>query len=63
MLDRTWLISGVCGTIGRKLLEQVLRLRPRLVVGIDNNESELFYLYDEHKRNPAVKLRHLCAGK
>src|ERR1700731_2359007 len=56
MLDRTWLISGVCGTIGRKLLEQVLRLKPRLVVGIDNNESELFYLYDEHKRNAAVKL-------
>jgi FlaA1/EpsC-like NDP-sugar epimerase len=56
ILDRTWLISGVCGTIGRRLLAQVLQLKPRLVVGIDNNESELFYLYDEHKRNPAVKL-------
>jgi FlaA1/EpsC-like NDP-sugar epimerase len=55
-LDRTWLISGVCGTIGRKLLEQVLRLKPRLVVGLDNNESELFYLYDEHKKNASVRL-------
>ena len=56
MLDRTWLISGVCGTIGRKLLEQVLRLKPRCVVGLDNNESELFYLYDAHKKHASVKL-------
>jgi FlaA1/EpsC-like NDP-sugar epimerase len=55
-LGRSWLISGVCGTIGRKLLERVLELAPRQVVGIDNNESELFYLYDEHKNNPTVKL-------
>jgi FlaA1/EpsC-like NDP-sugar epimerase len=56
MFGRSWLISGVCGTIGRKLLQRVLELNPKRVVGFDNNESELFYLYDEHKKNPAVKL-------
>jgi FlaA1/EpsC-like NDP-sugar epimerase len=56
MLGRSWLISGVCGTIGRKLLERVLELRPRHVVGLDNNESDLFYLYDEHKKNGVIKL-------
>jgi FlaA1/EpsC-like NDP-sugar epimerase len=53
---RSWLITGICGTIGRKLLERVLELRPRHVVGIDNNESELFYLYDEHKKSAVIKL-------
>ena len=56
ILDRSWFITGVCGTIGRKLLDRVLELSPRQVIGIDNNESELFYLYDAHRKNPSVKL-------
>lgn len=56
MLNRSWFITGVCGTIGRKLLERVLELSPRQVVGLDNNESELFYLYDEHRKSSLVKL-------
>jgi FlaA1/EpsC-like NDP-sugar epimerase len=56
MLNRSWFISGVCGTIGRKLLECVLQLEPRRVIGLDNNESELFYLYDQHRNSAAVKL-------
>jgi FlaA1/EpsC-like NDP-sugar epimerase len=42
MLNCSWFISGVCGTIGRKLLEKVLELSPKQVIGLDNNESELF---------------------
>jgi FlaA1/EpsC-like NDP-sugar epimerase len=56
MTGRVWLITGVCGTIGRKLLERVLELCPKQVIGIDNNESELFYLYDHYRKHPAVKL-------
>jgi FlaA1/EpsC-like NDP-sugar epimerase len=56
MFDRSWFISGVCGTIGRKLLERVVKLKPKQVIGLDNNESELFYLCDEYRRNSFVKL-------
>src|SRR3984957_7298501 len=56
MLNRSWFISGVCGTIGRTLLERVASLEPKQVIGLDNNESELFYLYEEYRRNPVVKL-------
>jgi FlaA1/EpsC-like NDP-sugar epimerase len=54
--ERSWFISGVCGTIGRKLLERVVKLEPKQVIGLDNNESELFYLYDEYRKSPTVKL-------
>jgi FlaA1/EpsC-like NDP-sugar epimerase len=56
VLNASWFISGVCGTIGRKLLERVVKLEPKQVVGVDNNESELFYLYEEHRKNRVVKL-------
>jgi FlaA1/EpsC-like NDP-sugar epimerase len=46
---RSVLITGVCGTVGRELLRQVLRQRPGRVIGIDNNESELFFLMEEHR--------------
>lgn len=55
MLNRSWMISGVCGTMGQKLLQRVLELKPRRVVGFDNNESELFFLYDRYRKNVDVK--------
>ncbi len=55
VFNRSWFISGVCGTIGRKLLERVVKLEPKQVIGVDNNESELFYLYEEHRKDPVVK--------
>jgi FlaA1/EpsC-like NDP-sugar epimerase len=56
LLNRSWFISGVCGTIGRKLLERVAMLAPKQVIGLDNNESELFYQYDQYRTIPSVKL-------
>lgn len=38
------MITGVCGTVGRELLHQLSTLDCARVVGIDNNESELFFL-------------------
>ncbi len=49
-------ITGVCGTVGREVLSQVLKLNPREIVGIDNNESELFFLDDIYKNNNKVNL-------
>ena len=53
------LITGVCGTVGRELLRQVAALAPRRIVGVDNNETELFFLGEEYAGNPGVHL-FLC---
>ena len=53
------LITGVCGTVGRELLRQVAALGPRSIVGVDNNETELFFLGEEYAANPGIHL-FLC---
>ncbi len=55
MFGRSWMITGVCGTIGKELLKHVLELEPASVVAIDHNESELFFFADRHRRNTKVK--------
>lgn len=42
------LITGVCGTVGRELLSQLLAQSPARIVGIDNNETELFFLNEQY---------------
>lgn len=44
--DKTILVTGACGTVGSELVRQLLALPdgPAEVIGIDNNESELFFL-------------------
>ena len=46
------LITGVTGTVGRELLRQLVRFAEIRVVGIDNNESEIFYLEEAHRDDP-----------
>lgn len=53
--DKHVLITGVCGTVGRELLRQVLHGEPAAVVGLDNNESELFFLSQEYRDTPNVR--------
>ncbi|MDM8548981.1 SDR family NAD(P)-dependent oxidoreductase [Desulfobacterales bacterium HSG2] len=38
------LITGACGTVGRELVRQLLEYHALELVGVDNNESELFFL-------------------
>ncbi len=54
--DKRVLITGVCGTIGRELLRQVVAKNVREVIGIDNNETELFFLCEEYGLAPNVHL-------
>lgn len=45
------LITGACGTIGSELVNQLLNddsYGPSEVLGVDNNESELFFLDQKH---------------
>jgi FlaA1/EpsC-like NDP-sugar epimerase len=48
-------ITGVCGTVGKELLRQIVEFGPEEVIGIDNNETELFFLNDRYAGQP-VKL-------
>jgi FlaA1/EpsC-like NDP-sugar epimerase len=61
MADNNWknlsvLITGVCGTVGRELLRQVSSLDCSRIVGIDNNESELFFLGQSYAKQGNVRL-------
>jgi FlaA1/EpsC-like NDP-sugar epimerase len=60
-VDNTWkhasvLVTGVCGTIGKELLRQIASHEPREVIGIDNNETEIFFLSEEYRESPNVRL-------
>jgi FlaA1/EpsC-like NDP-sugar epimerase len=50
------LITGVCGTVGRELLRQVSAAHPAQIVGLDNNESELFFVREEYRDRPEVQV-------
>lgn len=45
------MITGVCGTVGAELLRQVVGSAPEEVLGIDNNESELFFVGESYKQH------------
>ena len=45
--DKTILITGVAGTVGSAILSILAKLdkdeAPKHIIGIDNNETELFF--------------------
>jgi len=49
-------LTGVCGTVGRELLRQIIFQKPEEVIGIDNNETELFFLSEEYGSYPNIRL-------
>lgn len=53
------LVTGVCGTVGGQLLNNLRRLDPAEIVGIDSNEAELFFLREQTRSDPRVQL-YLC---
>lgn len=52
-------ITGVCGTIGQELLRQLLKNDPDEIIGVDNNESALFFLDEQYSSEQNVHL-FLC---
>ncbi|WP_119166694.1 SDR family NAD(P)-dependent oxidoreductase [Algihabitans albus] len=50
------LITGVCGTVGVELLHQLRNAGCERIVGIDNNESELFFLSQHYSDRDDVRL-------
>lgn len=56
---KTVFITGVCGTIGSELLGALRRLDVASIVGIDTNETGLFFLRELTGGDPRVRL-FLC---
>lgn len=47
------LVTGACGTIGRELVRQLLEnFNIEELIGLDNNESELFFLEQKYSKYP-----------
>jgi FlaA1/EpsC-like NDP-sugar epimerase len=57
--NKSVLITGVCGTVGCELLKQVSKLGCTRIIGIDNNESELFFVSQDYAHRDDVRL-FLC---
>lgn len=49
------LITGICGTVGQELLRQLVKVEPAEIIGLDNNESELFFLSQEYRQQPHIQ--------
>ena len=44
------LVTGACGTVGSELVKQLMEFHdPEEVIGIDNNESALFFIEQQYK--------------
>lgn len=50
------LITGVCGTVGHELLLQILTRNVKEIIGLDNSEQDLFFLTEECRAHPNVRL-------
>ncbi len=50
------LVTGACGTVGRELVRQLLEeYRVEELVGLDNNESEIFFLEQAFQKHQNAK--------
>lgn len=56
MRDKKILVTGCCGTVGKELINQIVNgdYNPASVVGIDNNESELFFVDQKYINDSRV---------
>ena len=54
--DKRILLTGACGTVGRELVRQLLEdFTVGELIGIDNNESELFFLEQRFQQYPHAR--------
>ena len=57
MKSKKVLVTGCCGTVGQELVKQLLSMDfdgPSEIVGVDSNESELFFIDQKYVENPKI---------
>jgi FlaA1/EpsC-like NDP-sugar epimerase len=53
LTEKSILVTGACGTIGKELVRQLLEEHHVAeLVALDNNESELFFLENRLSKHP-----------
>lgn len=57
--DKKVLVTGVCGTVGSELVKQLIDLGAEEITGIDNNESELFFIDQKYRSQGNIRF-YLC---
>jgi FlaA1/EpsC-like NDP-sugar epimerase len=57
--DKKVLITGACGTVGSELLKQLVAEGAKEIIGIDNNESELFFIDQKYRAESHIRF-YLC---
>ena len=62
--NKTVLVTGGCGTVGREIVRQLLDHSPKELRVVDTNESEIFFLEQEllehRRRNAGCRTSSLC---
>ena len=53
--DKTILITGAAGTVGKELTKQILKYQPAEIRLLDNNETKIFFLKEKYENFPFVK--------
>jgi FlaA1/EpsC-like NDP-sugar epimerase len=57
--DKSIMVTGAAGSIGSELCRQILEYGPRKLLCVDQNETGMFYLQQELRRN-SVDARLVC---
>ena len=56
-IGKSILVTGACGTVGSELIKQLLSKKdfsPKEIIGIDNNESQIFFLDQKYLNDVRV---------
>lgn len=53
------LITGACGTVGKELIRQLIDLGVDEIIGVDNNESDLFFINEFYRNKENIRF-YLC---
>ena len=60
---RSVLVTGAAGSIGSEIVRQLAKFSPKLIVGVDINENELYFLKLELQRNyPQLEFKAYIAN-
>jgi FlaA1/EpsC-like NDP-sugar epimerase len=52
--DKSFMVTGSCGTVGGELVRQLVAAEAGHVVCIDNNETELFFQFEQYRASGRV---------